>query len=93
MTGRAPLAQPLTVDGRMITVRNAELARARLGAAAMEDLAVVQAQIGAVQALAAELQASLVALVPKIRADDGKTYRLVLKTVDNALLLDWEVVP
>jgi hypothetical protein len=92
MTGRAPLAQPLTLDCRLLTVRHAGLGRELLGVPSAEDLARVRSQLEAVQALANELKASIEALVPKIVAEDGKTYRLVLKTVDGALLLDWEVM-
>jgi hypothetical protein len=92
MTGRPPLAQPMTLDCRVLTVRHAGLGRELLGAASAADLALVKSQLEAVEALATQLQASMVALVPQVRADDGKAYRLVLKTVDGALLLDWEVV-
>lgn len=91
MTARSPVSFPLTLDGRVLTVQHAELVRSRLGAAAVADLAAVEAQLVAVQALSTELQEAIVALVPRLKAPDGLYYRLVFRSVDEKLVLDWEV--
>jgi hypothetical protein len=49
MTGRIPLAQPLTLDFNLVEVRNPERGRDLLGVPARSDLAATQSDVGSLR--------------------------------------------